>query len=151
MSEGTQPRDNVPARVVVRRLVTVLLLLAAAGMVWYSASVKGEPEAPSLTDAAVENLVPARDTPSALRQAAIGIDLVAGWDADLIINGVVIPDDEERVDRGLNQVFFTPGKGKVIESLAPGLVQVTAVIWRPIDGETHEKGSRRVQWSFHVA
>lgn len=151
MSDGTPRREDAPARVVVRRLVTVLLLLLAAGMVWYSASVKGEPEAPSLADSAVENLVPARDTPSALRQAEIGIDLVSGWDADLIINGVDIPQDEERDDGPLNQVFFSPGKGKVIETLAPGLVQVTAVIWRPIDGQTHEKGSRRVSWSFHVA
>ena len=134
----------------VRRVVLVSLLLVAAGMVWLSARYKGEPEQPSLTDAAVEQLVPARDS-TAIRQSEIGVDLTPGWDADLRINGVDIPEDEERDVPGLNQVFFTPGKGKIIESLEPGLVEVTAIIWRPAQGETRESGSRTVRWSFHVA
>lgn len=139
------------ARTVVRRLVIAALLVVAGGMLWYSASVKGEPPSPSLTDSAVEQLVPARDTPTAVRQAEIGIDLVPGWDADLVINGVDIPQDEERNNPPLNQVFFKPGPGKTIEALPPGPVTVTAIIWRPIDGQTREQGSRSVTWSFRVA
>jgi hypothetical protein len=135
---------------VVRRIVVVGLLVVAAGMLWLSARYKGAPELPSLTDSAVEQLVPGRDT-TALRQSQIGVDLTPGWDADLRINGVDIPEDEERVVAGLNQVFFTPGKGKIIEQLAPGLVNVTAIIWRPAQGETRDHGSRTVTWSFHVA
>lgn len=138
-------------RAVVRRLVIVGLLVLAGGLLWYSASIKGEPAPPSLTDSAVEVLVPARDTPTAIRQAEIGIDLATGWDADLIINGVDIPQDEERNNAPLNQVFFKPGEGKVIEALAPGEVRVTAIIWRPVDGESREQGSRSVTWSFRVA
>ena len=138
-------------RLILRRVVIAALLLLAGGMVWYSASLKGEPESPTLTDAAVEQLVPAADTPTAIRQSEIGIDLTPGWDADLIINGITIPEDEERVNGPLSQVFFTPGKGKVIEALEPGLVQVTAIIWRPVQGETRDQGSRAVRWSFHVA
>jgi hypothetical protein len=143
MSEG--------ARTVIRRVVIAALLVFAAGLVWYSGSVKGEPAAPSLTDSAVEQLVPARDTPTAIRQAEIGIDLAPGWDADLRINGVDIPEDEERRNPPLNQVFFRPGPGKVIEALAPGPVTVTAIIWRPTAGETRDNGSRTVTWSFRVA
>jgi hypothetical protein len=143
MSEG--------ARTVVRRVVITALLVFAGVMVWYSGSVKGEPAAPSLTDTAVEQLVPARDTPTAIRQAEIGIDLAPGWDADLRINGVDIPQDEERNNVGLNQVFFKPDPGKVIGALAPGPVTVTAIIWRPTAGETRENGSRQVSWSFRVA
>lgn len=134
----------------VRRVVVVGLLVLAASLVWLSARYKGEPEAPSLTDAAVEQLVPGRDT-TALRQSEIGVDLTPGWDADLRINGVDIPEDEERIVPGLNQVFFTPGKGKIIETLEPGVVDVTAIIWRPAQGESREHGSRTVSWSFHVA
>ena len=134
-----------------RKLVITALLVVAGGLVWYSASVKGEPPEPSLTDSAVEQLVPARDTPTAIRQAEIGIDLAPGWDADLQINGVDVPEDEERANPPLNQVFFMPGKGKVIESLAPGQVTVTAFIWRPADGQTRDQGSRTVTWSFRVA
>lgn len=138
-------------RTVLRRLVVAAALLVAGALVWYSASLKAEPESPTLTDSAVEMLVPARDTPTAIRQAEIGIDLAPGWDADLRINGVDIPEDEERDSPALNQVFFKPGPGKVIESLEPGPVQVTAIIWRPVDGETRDNGSRSVTWSFRVA
>lgn len=134
-----------------RRLVIAALLLLAVGMIWYSGTIKGEPTDPALTDAAVEHLVPARDTPSALRQGEIGIDLASGYDADLRINGVDIPQDEERNVGPENQVFFTPGEGKAIERLAPGNVAVTAIIWRPTEGETRESGSRTVSWSFRVA
>jgi hypothetical protein len=135
----------------VRRAIIGVLLLAAGGLVWWSASFKAKPTSPSLTDAAVEALTPENDTPNVLRQSTIGIDLKPGWDADLIINGVDIPQDEERNVEAQNQVFFTPGEGKAIDALAPGLVQVTAVIWRPIDGQTREQGSRSVRWSFHVS
>lgn len=143
MSEGT--------RTVVRRLVVTGLLVLAGGLLWYSSTIKGEPAPPSLTDSAVELLVPARDTPTAIRQAEIGIDLATGWDADLVINGIDIPQDEERNNAPLNQVFYKPGQGKTIEELSPGAVQVTAIIWRPIDGESRDEGSRSVTWSFRVA
>jgi hypothetical protein len=130
--------------------VVVALLVVAAGLVWLSARYKGEPEAPSLTDAAVEQFVPGAQT-AALRQSEIGVDLAPGWDADLRINGVDIPEDEERRVAPLNQVFFTPGPGRIIESLSPGEVDVTAIIWRPAAGETRDKGSRAVRWSFHVS
>jgi hypothetical protein len=151
MSDGASAGTSERTRRVLRRVVVSLLLLLAAGMVWYSASIKGEPESATLTDAAVEQLIPANDTPTALRQAEIGIVLVPGWDADLVINGIDIPEDEERQNGPPNQVSFSPGKGKVIESLPPGVVQVTAVIWRPVDGQTHEVGSRAVRWTFRVA
>jgi hypothetical protein len=139
------------ARTVVRRVVIVALLVLAAGMVWYSGTIKGEPEAPTLTDAAVVRFIPAADTPSALRQGEIGIGLEAGWDADLRINGVDIPDDEERVNGPQGEITFAPGEGKVIEQLAPGKVQVTATLWQPAKGQTHEQGSHTVSWSFQVA
>lgn len=135
----------------VRRTVIGMLLLASAGLLWWSASFKAKPTSPSLTDSAVEALTPENDTPNVLRQSTIGIDLKPGWDADLVINGVNIPQDEERNVEAQNQVFFTPGDGKAIEALAPGLVRVTAIIWRPIDGQTREQGSRPVRWSFNVS
>lgn len=139
------------ARVVLRRVVVAALLLVAVGMIWYSGTIKGEPTDPALTDSAVEHLVPARDTPAALRQAEIGIDLAPGYDADLRVNGVDIPQDEERNVGPENQVFFSPGEGKSIEQLAPGNVVVSAIIWNPTEGESRESGSRTVSWSFRVA
>lgn len=139
------------SRLVLRRVVVGALLLLAAGLVALSARYKGEPPDPALTDTAVERLVPARDTPTAIRQAEIGIDLAFGYDADLVINGVDIPQDEERNDAPQAQVYFKPGPDKVIEALPPGPVEVTAIIWRPGDGQTRELGSRAVTWTFRVA
>jgi hypothetical protein len=139
------------ARTVVRRVVITALLVLAGGLVWYSASVKGEPADPALTDSAIEQLVPARDTPTAIRQAEIGVDLAPGWDADLRINGIDIPQDEERDDAPLNQVFFKPGPGQVITALEPGPVTVVAIVWQPTQGETRDHGSHTVTWSFRVA
>ena len=142
---------NQATRTVVRRAVIAGLLVLAGALLWWSASFKAKPTSPSLTDPAVEALTPENETPNVLRQSTIGIDLKPGWDADLIINGVDIPQDEERDVPAQNQVFFTPGKDKAIESLEPGLVRVTAIIWRPIDGQTRDRGSRAVHWSFHVS
>ena len=139
------------ARTVVRRVIYVALLVLAVAMVWYSGTIKGEPDQPTMTDAAVVRFIPDADTPTALRQGDIGIELKAGWDADLRINGVDVPDDEERVNGPQGEITFTPGKGKVIEQLASGLVQVTATLWQPAQGQTHEKGSHTVSWSFRVA
>jgi hypothetical protein len=133
-----------------RRVVTVALLVVAFGLFVLSTRYKGESTDPALVDAAVEQLVPIEDA-TALRQSEIGIDLTLGWSADLRINGVDIPDDQERRVDPLNQVFFTPGEGQVIEELAPGRVDVTAIIWRPADGQTRESGSRTVRWSFRVS
>ena len=138
------------SRTFVRRAVIGALLLLAGGLLWWSASFKAEPQSPSLTDPAVEGLTPENDSPNALHQSEIGIDLVPGWDADLIVNGIAIPQDEERNVEGLNQVFFLPKEGKTIERLPAGFVRVTAIIWRPADGETRARGSRSVTWSFRV-
>lgn len=132
------------------RLLAGALLLVAALLVVLSARYEAGPDQPSLVDAAVQGFYPARES-TVPRQTQIGIDLVPGWDADLRINGVDIPDDEERKVGGLNQVFFTPGKGEIIESLAPGEVVVTAFIWRPAQGETRENGARSVTWRYRAA
>ena len=134
----------------IRRVVISALLLLAGVLIWVSASYKAKPSSPSLTDAAVEALTPENDT-DALRQSEVGIDLASGWDADLLINGQPIPQDEERNVEGQYQVLFAPGDGKVLETLPAGLVQVTAIIWRPTEGQTRESGSRIVRWSFRVA
>jgi hypothetical protein len=139
------------SRTTVRRVVIAALLLLAGVLIWVSANYKAKPTSPSLTDAAVEALTPENDSPNVLRQSVVGIDLVPGWDADLRINGLDIPQDEERNVEGQSQILFTPGEGKVLKALPSGFVQVTAIIWRPIDGQTRERGSRTVTWSFRVA
>jgi hypothetical protein len=59
----------------------------------------------------------------------VGIDLLTGWDADLVVNGVSVPDAQlERIVE-LGQVRFDPGPGRAIESLQAGRNCMTATYW----------------------
>ena len=136
-------------RRLLRWLVTTALLVLAGGLLWYSATLKGEPVEPSMVDSAVEQLTPSPGSPSVLRRSEIAIDLGPGWDADLLVNGIVIPPDQVVRNPALNRVSFRPGEGQELEALPAGPVQVTAIIWRPVDGQTREDG-RAVRWTFEV-
>jgi hypothetical protein len=134
---------------VLRRIVIGLALVVAVGMFWLAGKNGDNELKPTVNEAAVEALIPGDGSPSVLRQAEIGIDLKDGWTGELTINGRFIPDDQIRRNDALNQLFFTPGPGKEIETLPAGHVIVSASVWRPIDGETREDG-RLVVWRFNV-
>ena len=136
-------------RPVMRRVVLALLLIVAVGMFWLAGQNGNADPEPTVSESAVEQLIPGDGSPSVLRQAEIGIDLKDGWTAELSVNGVPIPDDQLRRNDALAQVFFTPGPGKEVERFDAGTVIVVASIWRPIDGETREDG-RQVVWRFKV-
>lgn len=132
-----------------RRLVPGALAVVALGLFVYAFTLGRGTTDIVVTGDAVEQLVPARGA-QVLRQTEVGIDLAPEWTALLVINGVEIPEDQLRRVDAQNQVFFTAGPGKEIEELPAGTVQVTAVIWRPVAGETRDDADQ-VQWSFEVA
>ncbi len=66
----------------------------------------------------MEHLVP-RNGAEVLRQSELGIDLAPGYEGTLVVNGVEMPTAQLRLVPEQNQVFFTPGEGKVIDEL-PG-------------------------------
>ena len=137
------------ASVTLRRLVIGLLLALGIGLFLLSGRYGVSDSKPTVTDSAVEALIPADKSPDVPRQSEIGIDLANGWTGKLIVNGVEIPEDQLRRNDPLNQMFFTPGPGKEIEKLPPGPVYVIAVIWRPTDNQTEADG-RQVRWAFTV-
>lgn len=95
----------------------------------------------------IEQLIP-RKGAQTQRQSELGIDLAPGYEAGLIVAGTPIPDDELRRVPAQNEVFFTPGAGKVIEELDAGQVCVTAVIWRSAVGRGVSDQS--FQWCFET-
>jgi hypothetical protein len=103
-------------------------------------TVNGRPEV-------VEHLHP-RNGAEVLRQVEVGIDLVSGYEAALMVNDTTIPVDELRQVPEQNQVFFTPGEGKVLERLPAGQTCVTATVWRSADGRGVDDLSYR--WCFDV-
>ena len=133
----------------VRRLVPAAIAVVALGVFVFAFTLgRGTTDIGATADA-VEQLLPARGT-QVLRQSEIGIDLAPEWTAVLIVDGIEIPEDQLRRVDAQNQVFFTAGPGMEIEELPAGTVQVTALIWRPVAGETRADADR-VLWSFQVA
>ncbi len=94
----------------------------------------------------VEHLVP-NEGDSVLRQAELGIDLAPGYEGTLLVNGVEIPTDELRLVPEQNQVFFTPGAGKVVEELRAGRNCAAAVAWRSAVGRG-TRADETFTWCF---
>ena len=97
--------------------------------------------------AVVENLIPRRNA-QVPQQSNVGIDLVTGWEAELIVNGVVIPRDELQLTPEIGLIEFTPGEGRSVEELEAGENCVSAVIWKVEDGRGD--ADRTIPWCFDV-
>jgi hypothetical protein len=90
-------------------------------------------------DDAIDALVP-NEGADVLRQSTVGIDLADGYLAQIAVNGITIPDDQLSGDRGLAQYFFSPGPGRVLESLQP---VVRTASWPPTGVPPRARSARR--------
>lgn len=147
-----------------RRLVSFLLLALAVAF-----CVKAVQRAPApggalndATDPAVVRQVP-EPGGHVLHQTSVGVQLLPGYDGRLTIDGTTIPEDQmdgaappgsPAYDprygvrpNNKEQVFFTPGKGKVIGEYGTGEVHITVRFWRIADGE---RSARMISWAFFV-
>jgi hypothetical protein len=96
----------------------------------------------------VEHFIPEPDA-EVLRQAELGIDLAVGYEGTLAVNGVDIPEEEQRLVPQENQMFFTPGEGQSVERLLAGRNCVTATVWKSSEGaDTPNK--RSFSWCFEA-
>ncbi|MEX2293661.1 MAG: hypothetical protein WD691_07705 [Acidimicrobiales bacterium] len=96
----------------------------------------------------VEHFVPAQGV-QALHQTEVGIDLTAGYEGTLLINGVAIPTDELRLVPEQNQVFFLPAPDRTFASLPAGRNCITAIVWKSAVGRG--RGSDlSFDWCFDV-
>lgn len=138
----------------------------AAAIVFLAVSLEKSPESTSrpgpVDDPAVVRRTPAPGA-HVLRQSPVGVELLSGYDGELTINGAAIPEDQldgavgpsnpvydpkEGIrPNNRNQVFFTPGPGKVIDRYPTGEVQVTARFWDIADGRST---ARSISWAFFV-
>ena len=110
-----------------RLLVAIFptVALIAAAVLWIT-NTGGESRA---SDAIIEARIPAAND-KVLQQAEVGIDLLSGWDAQLTLNGKVIPDDQIRRIPAQSRYTFTPGVGKEVEVYLAGQNCVLAKYWR---------------------
>jgi predicted short-subunit dehydrogenase-like oxidoreductase (DUF2520 family) len=123
---------------VIRRLVITLIVIGCCGLLVVAAmnTRRGDTTTDVLqtggSGRVVEALIPANGAATP-RQVQIGIDLGSAYDAQLVVNGVVIPPDQLEKHPELNQVLFTPGPDKVIKVLEAGKNCAKALLFR-VDG-----------------
>jgi len=117
-----------------RRILFGLLLLGAAGLMWWATQdTRPSGKSGPTRDPAIEAIFPT-DGSDILRQAEAGIDLAEGYRASLSANGVAIPADQiTGVDQdgqpSLARYSFSPADGKVIETWRTGQNCMTATYW----------------------
>lgn len=127
-------------------IAAVLVTLVIVGFVAAYLSTADSDDNDSTGDSFVERLIPGRDS-QLVQQGTVGIDLAAGWEARLVIDGVAIPDDELNVVDSLNLTEFTAGPDKVMEALPIGTICATATVWQ---ASTGPEESRQITWCFEV-
>lgn len=96
----------------------------------------------------IEQVSP-RANAEALQQQEIGIDLAAGYEGALILNGTTIPTEQLRLVPEQNQVFFAPGPDRAFVALPSGRNCVTAIVWRSATGRG-SASDLTFSWCFNV-
>ena len=108
----------------------------------------------------IEALIPEANS-EVLRQSAVGIDLISGYEAELTINGIPIPPDQINVLRDeenpresastggsfsstLNRFMFQPLEGRAVPELLGGRNCVIAEFWPLSDPSVR----RTIEWCF---
>ena len=130
-------------RAVITVVVVGALVLLGVG---FSLTRSDKPRPVPVQGGAVERLIPESGDLD-LRQARIGVDLAATYEGALQVDGTEIPDDELQRIPGLNQIFFTPGPGKVITRYSTGEVNIVVEFWEIARGRGH---ARKASWAVFV-
>jgi len=141
--------DQRSQTIVRRSFIGLLVVICIVGL-----AIAVSRTRPAETDVAesggegfVEQLIPAAGS-NVLQQVPIGIDLIPGYTAVLILNDTEIPEDQLTRVPELYQVLFEPGGPNTdIDALPAGTNCVTALVWRL---ELTRQDARPVNWCFNV-
>lgn len=151
MTDSTRRIIEDPRKVALRRTIIFLIVIACIGGLALAASRTRRGDERFLitgpSGGVVELQTPRDGDTLVNQQAQVGIDLTTGYDANLVVDGTLIPNDQLIRRPELNAVYFSPGPGKVIEKLPPGRNTVTALVFR-LDGQNPPPA---VTWTFNVA
>jgi len=158
-----------------RRPLDVKLMLAsfviAAGIVLVIAGIRASVtgrEQQQLPDA-IEEVLPIRGATQTPSQSEVFVDLLPGYDAVLILNGVEletislddlgtgtsVPKPGQQVavplavirEPGNNTFSYTPVDGAPIEEFEVGINHAEVIFWKTSDGRSR---ARSYTWSFTV-
>ena len=142
-------RPDNPIRVAIVGSIVLIgvtaLVIGGAAQVNGPATVQRNPEIIVLEPNESDQLLP---------QGEVGAQLSSNFNAQISIDGRVIPQDQVTATPGANTVFFDPGAGKDIREFTKG--GHTAVLeWWPQLIKTSEEARAKRQlrsytWSFNV-
>lgn len=119
---------------------------------------------------AIESLQPVENAVQVLQQERVVVDLQAGYEARLVIDGIELPTtiigqadvdpNEQRApgqqidlpttavfDPGNAVISFQPVEGALIESFGNGIHEAQVIFWRIEDGPDQ---ARSYRWEFNV-
>jgi hypothetical protein len=129
-----------------RRLVYVAVLIVAGVLMVMAFMIHPEPTKPARPPALVAVSPGEGDTD--IRQTTVFAELANGFDGELVIDGRVIPkDQEERLSTGNVRIGFTPGKDKEFSAFPAGHNNAEIRFW-PVDEGPHSSTS--YSWSFNL-
>lgn len=126
-----EPKPHWTQRRGVSTVVTLIIIIAAVGVVMVARQSPGRPQ-PTIFPGQIRQLTPG-DGDQVPNQSRVGVSVAPGWVATLSIDGTQIPTDEMTIRESLGEYFFDPAPGKVFESLRPGQVCVTASARSQVD------------------
>ena len=86
-------------------LAIPLVVVLVAGVALWVINTGSDSNA---SDAIIEAKIPAPNS-KVVAQQEVGIDLLSGWDAQLTLDGKVIPDDQVKKNLPQSMITFTPG------------------------------------------
>lgn len=154
MSEVTEPvPDTEPPPGPPRwqkALVGVVLLGALVGLVLtVRAATTGNDRTSESLPESVDRLLPASGS-EVIRQEPVGIDVAAGYDAYLVIDGQEIGegDDGFTKDLGTGLIQYVPGPGRKVEALDPERNCIIAYVWKQSEGR---RSAQAVPWCFSAS
>lgn len=127
------------------KVAMVVLVVIAVGAVFAVVRLAGN-DSVNLDDGAIERLIPAQND-KILQQGKIGLDLADGYEAELMVNGTPIPDDQLTKTPQLNLVEFQPGPDMVFEQWPAGQNCIVGTFWKSSSGR-NQASSR--SWCFTV-
>lgn len=128
-----------------RLVISVVLAGAVVMMVWAFSQSRTTPRV-AYRDSAIVAVYPEVGDLD-LRQMRIGVQINPAWTGVLEVDGTEIPEDQVERVVGLNQIYYTPGPGKITGALAPGKHCATAVVWQLTDTRAQ---SHPYNWCFNV-
>jgi len=143
MTAPTTPKKPL---ITPRRLLYTLALTVAAVALVVAFMGHPEPTKPSRPRAIVALSPGEGDTD--IRQTEVFAELDPSFDGELVINGTVIPkDQEDRLQTGNVRIGYTPGKGKEIGSFPAGRNCAVIRYWPTSEGEA---SATSYSWCFNL-